>query len=339
VLVLKPKLFITREIPKVGIERLKDKFEIELWNEYWAPPRDVLLKKASEVDAMVTLLTDKIDRELLDRAKNLRIIAQYAVGFDNIDIRYATEKGVYVTNTPEVLTHATADLAMALLLAVTRRIVEADSFVRNGEWERSRTGWHPLMLLGMELDGKILGVIGMGRIGREVAKRARSFGMKIVYYDLRRLPQEEEDSLGAKFLDLEELLSTSDVVTIHANLTEQTRHLINEQRLRLMKPTAYLINVARGAIVDANALVKALKEGWIAGAGLDVFEEEPLPASHELTKLKNVVLAPHIGSATIEARNAMAEKVALNLIEFLNGRVPPDLVNKDVVKVRQPGFK
>jgi glyoxylate reductase len=339
VLVLKPKLFITREIPKVGIERLKDKFEIELWNEYWAPPRDVLLKKASEVDAMVTLLTDKIDRELLDRAKNLRIIAQYAVGFDNIDIRYATEKGVYVTNTPEVLTHATADLAMALLLAVTRRIVEADSFVRNGEWERSRTGWHPLMLLGMELNGKILGVIGMGRIGREVAKRARSFGMKIVYYDLRRLPQEEEDSLGAKFLDLEELLSTSDVVTIHANLTEQTRHLINEQRLRLMKPTAYLINVARGAIVDTNALVKALKEGWIAGAGLDVFEEEPLPASHELTKLKNVVLAPHIGSATIEARNAMAEKVALNLIEFLNGRVPPDLVNKDVVKVRQPGFK
>ncbi|MGC9090942.1 MAG: glyoxylate reductase [Fervidicoccaceae archaeon] len=336
---MKPKLFITREIPKVGIERLKDKFEIELWNEYWAPPRDVLLKKASEVDAMVTLLTDKIDRELLDRAKNLRIIAQYAVGFDNIDIRYATEKGVYVTNTPEVLTHATADLAMALLLAVTRRIVEADSFVRNGEWERSRTGWHPLMLLGMELNGKILGVIGMGRIGREVAKRARSFGMKIVYYDLRRLPQEEEDSLGAKFLDLEELLSTSDVVTIHANLTEQTRHLINEQRLRLMKPTAYLINVARGAIVDANALVKALKEGWIAGAGLDVFEEEPLPASHELTKLKNVVLAPHIGSATIEARNAMAEKVALNLIEFLNGRVPPDLVNKDVVKVRQPGFK
>ncbi|MGC9187239.1 MAG: glyoxylate reductase [Fervidicoccaceae archaeon] len=336
---MKPKLFITREIPKVGIERLKDKFEIELWNEYWAPPRDVLLKKASEVDAMVTLLTDKIDRELLDRAKNLRIIAQYAVGFDNIDIRYATEKGVYVTNTPEVLTHATADLAMALLLAVTRRIVEADSFVRNGEWERSRTGWHPLMLLGMELNGKILGVIGMGRIGREVAKRARSFGMKIVYYDLRRLPQEEEDSLGAKFLDLEELLSTSDVVTIHANLTEQTRHLINEQRLRLMKPTAYLINVARGAIVDANALVKALKEGWIAGAGLDVFEEEPLPASHELTKLKNVVLAPHIGSATIEARNAMAEKVALNLIEFLNGRIPPDLVNKDVVKVRQPGFK
>ncbi|PNV80023.1 MAG: D-glycerate dehydrogenase [Fervidicoccus sp.] len=336
---MKPKLFITREIPKVGIERLKDKFEIELWNEYWAPPRDVLLKKASEVDAMVTLLTDKIDRELLDRAKNLRIIAQYAVGFDNIDIRYATEKGVYVTNTPEVLTHATADLAMALLLAVTRRIVEADSFVRNGEWERSRTGWHPLMLLGMELNGKILGVIGMGRIGREVAKRARSFGMKIVYYDLRRLPQEEEDSLGAKFLDLEELLSTSDVVTIHANLTEETRHLINEQRLRLMKPTAYLINVARGAIVDTNALVKALKEGWIAGAGLDVFEEEPLPASHELTKLKNVVLAPHIGSATIEARNAMAEKVALNLIEFLNGRVPPDLVNKDVVKVRQPGFK
>jgi len=335
---MKPKVFITREIPKVGIERLKDKFEVEVWKEYWAPPRDVLLSKAEEVDAMVTLLTDKIDKELLDRAPKLRIISQYAVGFDNIDIKYATQKGVYVTNTPEVLTNATADLAMALLLAVTRRIVEADQFVRTGEWEKSRTGWHPLMLLGMELNGKTLGVIGMGRIGREVAKRAKSFGMKIIYYDLRRLSQEEERALEAKFVDLEELLSVSDVVTIHANLTEQTRHLINEQRLRLMKPTAYLINVARGGIVDTEALVKALKEGWIAGAGLDVFEQEPLPASHELTKLKNVVLAPHIGSATTEARNAMAEKVATNLIEFLNGRIPPDLVNKEVVNVRPPGF-
>lgn len=336
---MKPKLFITREIPKKGLELLKDKFEIEVWKEYWAPPRDVLLKKASEVDAMITLLTDKIDKELIDRAKNLRIIAQYAVGFDNIDVNYATQKGIYVTNTPEVLTHATADLAMALLLAITRRIVEADSFVRSGEWERTKTGWHPLMLLGMELNGKTLGIIGMGRIGKEVAKRARSFGMKIVYYDLRKLSQEEEMSLGAKFLELEELLSTSDVVTIHANLTEETRHLMNEQRLRLMKPTSYLINVARGGIVDTNALIKALKEGWIAGAALDVFEEEPLPASNELTKLKNVVLAPHIGSATVEARNAMAEKVAVNLIEFLNGRIPPDLVNKEVVKVRGPGFQ
>ncbi|MEM0021441.1 MAG: glyoxylate reductase [Fervidicoccaceae archaeon] len=336
---MKPKLFITREIPAVGIEKLRDKFEIEVWKEYWAPPREILLEKASEVDALVTLLTDRIDKELIDKARNLRIISQYAVGFDNIDIKYATEKGIYITNTPGVLTDATADLTMALLLAITRRIVEADAFVRNGDWERSRTGWHPLMLLGMELKGKTLGIIGMGRIGREVARRAIGFGMNIVYYDQFRLSPEEEKALNAKYAELDDLLSISDVVTIHANLNEQTRHLINEQRLRLMKPTAYLINAARGAIVDTRALVKALKEGWIAGAALDVFEEEPLPASHELTGLKNVVLAPHIGSATHEARNAMAEKVAMNLIEFLNGRVPPDLVNKDVVRVRKPGFK
>jgi glyoxylate reductase len=338
VALLKPKLFISREIPRVGIDRLKEKFEIEIWSEYWAPPRDILLKKASESDALVTLLTDKIDKELLDSSPHLRIIAQYAVGYDNIDIKYATEKGVYVTNTPGVLTDATADLTMALLLAISRRIVEADQFVRSGEWERSKTGWHPLMLLGMELRGKTLGVIGMGRIGKEVAKRAISFGMSVVYYDKNKLSSQEERLLNAKYVELDDLLMMSDAITIHVNLTEETKHLINEQRLRLMKPTAYLINTSRGGVVDTNALIKALKSGWIAGAGLDVFEDEPLPATSELTKLKNVVLAPHIGSATFEARNAMAEKVATNLIDFLNGKIPPDLVNKDVIKVRKPGF-
>ncbi|AFH42840.1 D-glycerate dehydrogenase [Fervidicoccus fontis] len=334
----KPRVYITREIPSVGLELIKKYFEVEVWPEYWAPPREILLEKVKNIDGLVSLLTDKIDAELLDKAKNLKIISQYAVGYDNIDLSYATKKGVYVTNTPGVLTDSTADLTFALILAITRRIVEADKFVRDGSWERSRTGWHPLMLLGMELKGKTLGIIGMGRIGRAVAQRALGFEMNILYYDVNKLPPEEEKRLNAQYASLEELLEKSDVVSIHTDLNKSTYHLINEERLKRMKKTAYIINVARGPIIDTQALVKALKEGWIAGAGLDVFESEPLPSNHELTKLNNVVIVPHIGSATHEARNGMAMKVATNLIEFLNGRVPPDLVNKEVVNVRKPGF-
>ncbi|MGB9831328.1 MAG: glyoxylate reductase, partial [Fervidicoccus fontis] len=329
----KPRVYITREIPSVGLELIKKYFEVEVWPEYWAPPREILLEKVKNIDGLVSLLTDKIDAELLDKAKNLKIISQYAVGYDNIDLSYATKKGVYVTNTPGVLTDSTADLTFALILAITRRIVEADKFVRDGSWERSRTGWHPLMLLGMELKGKTLGIIGMGRIGRAVAQRALGFEMNILYYDVNKLPPEEEKRLNAQYASLEELLEKSDVVSIHTDLNKSTYHLINEERLKRMKKTAYIINVARGPIIDTQALVKALKEGWIAGAGLDVFESEPLPSNHELTKLNNVVIVPHIGSATHEARNGMAMKVATNLIEFLNGRVPPDLVNKEVVNV------
>ncbi|HEW63576.1 glyoxylate reductase [Fervidicoccus fontis] len=334
----KPRVYITREIPSVGLELIKKYFEVEVWPEYWAPPREILLEKVKNIDGLVSLLTDKIDAELLDKAKNLKIISQYAVGYDNIDLSYATKKGVYVTNTPGVLTDSTADLTFALILAITRRIVEADKFVRDGSWERSRTGWHPLMLLGMELKGKTLGIIGMGRIGRAVAQRALGFEMNILYYDVNKLPPEEEKRLNAQYASLEELLEKSDVVSIHTDLNKSTYHLINEERLKRMKKTAYIINVARGPIIDTQALVKALKEGWIAGAGLDVFESEPLPSNHELTKLNNVVIVPHIGSATHEARNGMAMKVATNLIEFLNGRVPPDLVNKEVVNLRKPGF-
>ncbi len=335
---MKPKVFVTREIPSAGIERIKEYYDVEVWTEYTPPPRDVLVEKVKNVDALVSLLTDKIDKELLDSASRLRIISQYAVGYDNIDVDYATEKGVYVTNTPGVLTESTADLTIALLLAITRRIVEADKFVRTGEWEKKKTGWHPLMLLGMELKGKTLGIIGMGRIGRAVAKRALGFGMKIIYYDVARLPEDVEKELGARKADLETLLRESDVVSIHAPLTKETYHLIGEEELKMMKRQAYIINTARGAIIDTKALVKALKERWIAGAGLDVFEKEPLPVENELTKLDNVVLAPHIGSATVEARTGMAMKVANNLIAFYKGEVPPDLVNKDVTSKRKPGF-
>ncbi len=335
----KPKVFITRQIPEKGIEMIKEYYDIEVWPEYTPPPREVLLEKVKDIDALVSLLTDKVDCELLDNAPRLRIVAQYAVGFDNIDLECATKKGVYVTNTPGVLTQSVAEFTWGLILAVTRRIVEADNFVRSGEWWNTKTGWHPLMLLGMELKGKTLGIIGMGRIGRTVARIAKGFDVRILYYDVYRLPEEVEKELEAKYVDLDTLLKESDIVSVHVPLTPQTYHLIGERELKLMKKSAYIVNTARGKVIDTNALIKALEEGWIAGAGLDVFEQEPLPPDNPLTKFKNVVLAPHIASATVEARTGMAELVAKNLIAFYKGEIPPTLVNKDVVKVRSPGFK
>jgi glyoxylate reductase len=336
---MKPKVFVTRQIPESGLKMIEEYYEVEVWDRYTPPPREVLLEKVKGVDALVTLLTDKIDREVLDSAPRLRIVAQYAVGYDNIDVEYATAKGVYVTNTPEVLTDATADLAWALLLAAARRIVEADKFVRSGEYWKTGTGWHPLMMLGYHVTGKTLGIIGMGRIGQAVARRAKGFGMRILYYQRHRLPEELERELGAQYVDLETLLRESDFVTIHVPLTRETCHMIGERELKMMKRTAVLVNTARGAVIDEVALVRALKEGWIAAAGLDVFEREPIPPDHPLTKLENVVLAPHIGSATYETRAAMAELVARNLIAFYRGEVPPTLVNKEVVKVKPPGFR
>ncbi len=336
---VKPKVFITRQIPEKGIEMIKEYYDVEVWTEYTPPPREVLLEKVKSIDALVSLLTDKIDCELLDNAPRLRIVAQYAVGFDNIDLECATRKGVYVTNTPGVLTQSVAEFTWGLILAVTRRIVEADNFVRSGEWWNTKTGWHPLMLLGMELKGKTLGIIGMGRIGRTVAKIAKGFDVRILYYDVRPLSEDIEKELEAKYVDLDTLLKESDIVSVHVPLTPQTYHLIGERELKLMKKTAYIINTARGKVIDTQALIKALEEGWIAGAGLDVFEQEPLPPDNPLTKFKNVVLTSHIASATIEARTGMAELVAKNLIAFYKGEIPPTLVNKDVVKVRSPGFK
>ncbi len=336
----KPKVFATRKLPGNVFERLSEYYEVEVWPEYTAPPYEVLIEKAKQSDALITLLTDKIDCNLLESAQpRLRIVSQYAVGYDNIDIECATRLGVYVTNTPGVLTDATADLTWALIMAITRRIVEADKFVRSGEWYRSGTGWHPMMLLGFEITGKTLGIIGMGRIGRAVAQRAKGFRMRIIYYDKYRLPEEMEKELGAEYVDLETLLREADVISIHTPLTPETYHMIGEEQLKKMKKTAYLVNTSRGKVIDTDALVKALKEKWIAGAALDVFEEEPISPDHPLTKLDNVVLTPHIGSATWETRTRMADIVAENLIAFAKGEVPPTLVNKDVLKVRSPGFK
>jgi len=336
---LKPRLFVTRELFDDVIAKLSEYFDVEVWDRYHHPPYEVLLERVRGVDALVSLLTDRVDCNLLSSAPRLRIVSQYAVGFDNVDVDCATRLGVYVTNTPGVLTEATAELTWALILAVARRIVEADVFVRRGGWYETKTAWHPKMMLGTELKGKVLGIVGLGRIGKRVAEiGVKGFGMKVIYYDVYRDRRFEEE-LGVTYKSLEEVLREADIVSLHVPLTKDTYHMINEERLRLMKRTAILVNTSRGAVVDTGALVKALREGWIAGAGLDVFEGEPIPPNHPLTAFKNVVLVPHIGSATYEGRHRMAEVVLENLVAFYEGRVPPNLVNPDVVRVRPPGFK
>jgi glyoxylate reductase len=325
----KPKAYVTRELPERGLKIIKERFDAEVWREYAPPPKKVIIEKVRNADALAPLLSDKIDAEVFDAAPKLKIVAQLAVGFDNISVQEATKRGIYVTNTPEVLTDTTADFAWALLMAVARRVAEADKYVRTGQW---KVGWHPNMLQGRDVNGATIGVVGAGRIGYAVAKRATGFDMKILFYDV--IPRPEMEKLGAKKVDLDTLLKESDFVSIHVPLMKETHHLINVERLKLMKKTAYLINNSRGPVVDEKALYQALKEDRIAGAGLDVFEQEPTPLDNPLLKLDNVVVAPHISSASYETRSQMAEMVAENLVAFFEGRKPPNLVNPDVMKVR-----
>lgn len=281
-----------------------------MWSKDAAPPRDVLRDAAARCDALVVTIGDRIDEYVLSNAR-VKVIATYSVGYDHIDLDAATKRGIPVGYTPEVLVEAVADMAIGLLIAVARRIVEGDRLVRNGEAYRV---WGEY--LGSEVWGKTLGILGLGNIGVAVARRAKAFNMNIIYWSRTRKPW-VEIALGIRYVDLDTLFRESDYLVITVALSKETYHMVNEDRLKLMKKTAYLINIARGAVVDTAALVKALKEGWIAGAALDVYEEEPLPASHELAKLSNVVLTPHIASATIETRNKMAEITALNVINVL----------------------
>jgi glyoxylate reductase len=323
-----PKIVVTRRIPEPAVELLREAGDV------WVSPDDRPLETqelhdaVSGADIAVTLLHDKVDDAFLDAAgEQLRAVCNVAVGFDNIDVPAATKRGVLITNTPGVLTEATADLAMTLILAATRRIGEGERLIRNREpWS-----WHMFMLLGMGLQDKTLGVVGMGQIGVALARRAKAFGMQIVYSDARPASDEVERELGARRVELDELLRTADVVSIHAPLMDSTRHLINAETLGLMKETAYLVNSARGPIVDEAALVDALKAGQIAGAGLDVFENEP--ETHPgLIELDNVVLLPHLGSATIETRTAMGVLAAKNAVAVLNGEQPPTPVNPEVLE-------
>lgn len=326
----KPKIYVTRELPERGLKIIRQHFETEVWPEYAPPPKKTIIEKAKNVDALATLLSDKIDTEVYNAAPKLKIVSQLAVGFDNIDLPEATKRGIYVTNTPEVLTDTTADFSWALLMAIARRVVEADKYVRTGQW---KVAWHPAMFTGRDIFGATIGIVGAGRIGYAMAKRAKGFDMKILFYDV--MPRPEIEQLGAKKVDLPTLLQESDFVSIHVPLMKETYHLMDESKFKLMKKTAYVINNSRGPVVDEKALYKALKEGWIAGAGLDVFEQEPTPSDNPILKLDNVVVAPHISSASLETRAKMSEMVAGNLVTFFEGKQPPNLVNKDVMKVRQ----
>ncbi len=329
----KPKVYVTREMPERGLRIIKEKFDAEIWPEYAPPPKKLIIEKAAKVDALATLLSDKIDAEVYNAAPKLKIVAQMAVGFDNIDIPEATKRGIYVTNTPGVLTDTTADFAWALLMAVARRVVEADQYVRTGKW---KVGWHPMMLQGRDLYGATLGIVGLGRIGCAIAKRAKGFDMKVLYNDVIRRPDFEKE-YGIEFVDADYLFRNADFITINVPLMKETYHLVDEKKLGMMKKTAYVINNSRGPVVDEKALYKALKEGWIAGAGLDVFEQEPTPIDNPLLKLGNIVVAPHISSASYETRSKMAEMVAENLVSFFEGKTPPNLVNPEILKAKKKG--
>ena len=321
------KVYVTRQIPEEGINLLKKFCRMVEVNPHDSTlTYDELLMQVKGRDAILTMLSDRIDERLMSEAKSLKVIANYAVGYDNIDIKAATAKGIVVTNTPGVLTDSTADMAWALLFSIARRIVEGDKVTRVGKF----VGWAPMFLLGRDVVGKTLGIIGAGRIGTAMAMRSRGWCMKVLYTTQSNRNAVLEEMLGAKRVDLETLLKESDFISIHTPLSEKTRHLIGAKEISLMKKTAYLINTARGSVIDEAALVNALKNKQIAGAGLDVYEEEP-KLKPGLAELDNVVLAPHLGSATVESRTKMAVMAAENIVAVLNKQKPKNCVNPEAL--------
>lgn len=304
---------------------LREACVVRMWEGELPPPKEVLLREVAGCDGLLCLLTDPIDKEVIDAGKRLRVISQYAVGVDNIDLEAATARGIPVGHTPGVLTEATADLTFALLLAAARRIPEGVEHVRQGRW---RT-WEPMVLLGREVWGKTIGIVGLGRIGTAVARRARGFAMRVLYHSRSRKPDLEAE-LGVEYTPLEDLLAQADFVSLHCPLTPETHHLIDEAALRRMKPTAILINAARGPVVDTDALLRALREGWIEAAALDVTDPEPLPADHPLLDLPNCIVVPHLGSATVAARERMAVMATENLLAGLHGERLPYCANPEV---------
>ncbi len=309
---------------------LTSKFNVTVWQSEFPPSKNEIIEMASDCQGLITLLSDPIDSELFNKLPNLRVIAQYAVGYDNIDVTEASKRRIMVTNTPGVLTETTADLTWALILATARRIPEADRYVRNGKWN---VAWGPQLLLGVDIHGATLGIIGMGRIGQAVARRAKGFDMRVLYHS--RSHNEDiaalEKQMKAKPATLETLLRESDIVSLHVPLTFETHHLIGRKEIDMMKQGAILINTSRGPVVNQDALFDALSTGKLAGAGIDVFREEPIRKDDPLIYLENVVLAPHIGSASRKARTTMSVMCAKNIIAALNGEKPPNIVNPEVL--------
>jgi len=325
--VAKPKVYVSRLIPEPALEIVRAAAEARVWErEDVPPPRDVLLREVAGCDGLLSLLTEKVDDELLAAAPRLRVVANMAVGFDNIDVPAATRRRIVVTHTPEVLTETVADFAFCLILAAARRLVEADAFTRRGAWKT----WAPLLLAGQDIHHATLGLVGVGRIGAAVARRARGFEMRVLYYDVVRR-EDLEQALGIAYRPLDDVLREADVISVHVPLTESTRHLIGRAQFQLMKPTAVFVNTSRGPVVDQAALTEALRTRAIYAAGIDVFEREPVPPDDPLLALDNVVVAPHIASASIPTRTRMATLAAENLVAVLQGKRPPTPVNPEVL--------
>jgi glyoxylate reductase len=321
----KPKVFVTRVIPEKGLELIREFCEVDVWQDRMPPPRQELLKHVRGTDGLLCLLTDRVDGDVMDTGgEGLTVISNLAVGFDNIDVPAATARGIPVGNTPDVLTDATADFAFTLLMAAGRRLLEADRYIRAGKWKT----WDPMALLGVDMKGATLGLAGFGRIGKAMARRARGFDMRVIYYDPK--DKEPDPKIKATRVDFETLLRESDFISLHTPLTPDTRHLIDSQALSGMKPTAVLINTSRGPVVDLEALYEAMNEKRIFAAALDVTDPEPLPPDHPLYTLDNVIIAPHIASASRATRDKMAMMAARNLIAGLKGERLPNCVNPQV---------
>ncbi len=315
---MKSTVYITRKLPETILDKLSNHFNVRMWEEEDIPvPRDLLLKEIEDVEGLFCLLTETIDAEVLNNSPRLKVISNMAVGYNNIDIQAATRRGIVVTNTPGVLNETTADLTFTLLMAAARRVVEASDFLRKGKWG----AWSPMQLTGQDIFGATIGIIGLGRIGEALVKRAKGFDMNVLYYNRTR-KLEKEQQLGIHYADLKGLLQQSDYVCILLPYSQEVHHLIGKEELALMKRSAILINTARGGIVDEDALYHALKDGEIWAAGLDVFEQEPVPVNQPLLSLPNVVTLPHIGSASVKTRMAMAQLAAENIVNVLNGDEP-----------------
>lgn len=326
---MKPRILVTRNIPAESLALLTPHFDVDYRGKSTPIARRELLRRVKGAQALLCLLTERINGELLDASPGLRIVATFSVGLDHVDVQECTRRGVLVTHTPGVLTETCADFTWALLLAAARRIVEGDRMMRAGRYR----GWDPLMLLGTGVHAKTIGILGFGRIGQAVARRAAGFEMKVLYADVQRAPESVERDLSARYVDTETLLRESDFLCLHTVLDQTTYHLIDERRLRLMKPSAYLINAARGPIVDEKALVKALKEGRLRGAALDVYENEPRMAPG-LARQPNAVLVPHLASASLETRGAMGRLAAGSIVDYLvDGKAPANAVNPQAAAV------
>ena len=323
---MQPKIYITRRIPESGIKLLQESCDVEIWDSDDVVPRDVFLKAISDKDAVLCLLTDKVDAETMDVAKSVKIFANMAVGFDNIDVEECTKRGVMASNTPGVLTGTTADFAFTLLMSAARRIREGHEFVQAGKWET----WGPLLLMGQDIHHATLGLIGLGRIGTEMARRGQGFSMRVLYNDVVRR-EDLEQELGLEYADFDTVLQESDFVSMHVPYMPATPHLISTEQLAMMKQTAVLINTARGPIVDPQALYTALKSGEIWAAGLDVTDPEPIPMDDPLLTLDNCLIAPHIASASFNTRSDMSELAANNILAALSGERPPTILNPDVL--------